>query len=160
MPKIKKRRLSVRIDMTPMVDVAFLLLTFFMLTTQFSPPEEVKIEVPSSHSAFKLPESNIMMLYIDKSGNIFMGVDQPALMERLFGPLAKSKKEVQVKLENLGDLLIQARISNPRLRTVVKGDEDSDYGVVEDVMNILQKTMITNFAMVTNAIQDKKPQQQ
>jgi len=160
MPKIKKRRLSVRIDMTPMVDVAFLLLTFFMLTTQFSPPEEVKIEVPSSHSAFKLPESNIMMLYIDKTGNIFMGVDQPALMERLFGPQARLNKEIQVKLENLGDLLIQARISNPRLRTVVKGDEDADYGVVEDVMNILQKTMITNFAMVTNAIQDKKPQQQ
>ena len=78
MPRIKKRRLSVRIDMTPMVDVAFLLLTFFMLTTQFSPPEEVKIEVPSSHSAFKLPDANILMLYIDKSGQIFMGVDQPA----------------------------------------------------------------------------------
>jgi biopolymer transport protein ExbD len=62
-------------------------------------------------------------------------------------------------LQNLGDLLIQARIGNPRLRTVVKGDADADYGVVEDVMNMLQKTMITNFAMVTNSIQDKKPQQ-
>jgi len=160
MPRIKKRRLSVRIDMTPMVDVAFLLLTFFMLTTQFSPPEEVKIEVPSSHSAFKLPDSNILMLYIDKSGQIFMGVDQPALMERLFGQKARLTKEVQVKVENLGDLLIQARISNPRLRTVVKGDQDADFGVVEDVMNILQKTLITNFAMVTNSIQDKKPTQQ
>jgi biopolymer transport protein ExbD len=159
MPKIKKRRMSVRIDMTPMVDVAFLLLTFFMLTTQFSPPEEVKIEVPSSHSAFKLPDSNILMLYIDKSGQIFMGVDQPALMERLFGQQARLKREVQVNLQNLGDLLIQARISNPRLRTVVKGDQDADYGVIEDVMNMLQKTMITNFAMVTNSIQDKKPQQ-
>jgi biopolymer transport protein ExbD len=160
MPRIKKRRLSVRIDMTPMVDVAFLLLTFFMLTTQFSPPEEVKIEVPSSHSAFKLPDSNILMLYIDKSGQIFMGVDQPALMERLFGQKARLTKEVQVKIENLPDLLIQARISNPKLRTVVKGDENADFGVIEDVMTILQKTLITNFAMVTNSIQDKKPTQQ
>lgn len=159
MPRIKKRRLSVRIDMTPMVDVAFLLLTFFMLTTQFSPPEEVKIEVPSSHSAFKLPDANIMMLYIDKSGQIFMGVDQPALMERLFGQQARLKREVQVKVENLPDLLIQARISNPKLRTVVKGDQDADFGVIEDVMGILQKTLITNFSMVTNSIQDKKPQQ-
>lgn len=158
MPRIKKRRLSVRIDMTPMVDVAFLLLTFFMLTTQFSPPEEVKIEVPSSHSAFKLPDSNILMLYIDKDGQIFMGVDQPALMAHLFGEQARLKKEIQVKVENLPDLLIQARISNPRLRTVVKGDENADYGVVEDVMNILQKTLITNFSMVTNSILDKKPQ--
>jgi biopolymer transport protein ExbD len=159
MPRIKKRRLSVRIDMTPMVDVAFLLLTFFMLTTQFQPPEEVKIEVPNSHSAFKLPDSNIMMLYIDKAGDIFMGVDQSALMERLFGPQARLKKEIQVKVENLADLLVQARISNPRLRTVVKGDQDADYGVIEDVMNILQRTLITNFSMVTNSIQDKKPQQ-
>jgi biopolymer transport protein ExbD len=99
------------------------------------------------------------MLYIDKTGQIFMGVDQPALMERLFGPQARLKKEIQVKVENLADLLVQARISNPRLRTVVKGDQDADYGVIEDVMNILQRTLITNFSMVTNSIQDKKPQQ-
>lgn len=156
MPKIKKKRLPVKIDMTPMVDVAFLLLTFFMLTTQFAPAEEVKIEVPSSHSAFKLPDSNILMLYVDKAGSIYMGVDQPALMERLFGKEARSRKQILVKTENLADLLIQARISNPRLRTVVKGDENADYGTVEDVMNILQKTMITKFSMVTNSIQDKK----
>ena len=56
MPKFKPHRQGVRIDMTPLVDVAFLLLTFFMLTTQFKPPEEVVIELPSSHSEFKLPE--------------------------------------------------------------------------------------------------------
>ncbi len=156
MPRIKKRRLNVRLDMTPMVDVAFLLLTFFMLTTQFSPPEEVKIEVPSSHSDFKLPSSDIMTIYINKQGNIYMGVDQVNLMARLFGEQARLKKEVQVNLTNLGDLLIQARIANPRLRTVVKGDVDADYGTVEDVMNILQKTMITKFAMITNLITDTK----
>ena len=43
MPKIKPKRHGVLIDMTPLVDVAFLLLTFFMLTTQFKPPEEVQI---------------------------------------------------------------------------------------------------------------------
>lgn len=155
MPRIKKRRLNVRLDMTPMVDVAFLLLTFFMLTTQFSPPEEVKIEVPSSHSDFKLPSSDIMTLYINKDGNIYMGVDQQALMARLFGQDARLKKEIQVNLTNLPDLLIQARIANPRLRTVVKGDVNADYGAVEDVMNILQKTMITKFAMITNMIVDK-----
>ena len=62
MPKFKKPRVNVRVDMTPMVDVAFLLLTFFMLTTQFRPPEEVEIVLPSSHSAIKLPESNVMLI--------------------------------------------------------------------------------------------------
>ncbi len=156
MATIKKKRLSVRIDMTPLVDVAFLLLTFFMMTTQFQPPEKVKIEVPASHSAFKLPESDVMTIYIDKDGQIFMGVDGQALMSQLFGQGAKLQKQVQVKLDNLADLLIQARISNPKLRTVVKGDVNADYGVVEDVMNILQKTQITRFAMITNQIIDKK----
>ena len=40
-----KRRLGIRIDMTPMVDVAFLLLIFFMTTTQFQPPEKDKIDL-------------------------------------------------------------------------------------------------------------------
>ncbi len=150
MPKIKKSRLPVRIDMTPMVDVAFLLLTFFMLTTQFSPAEQVKIEVPSSHSAFKVPDSDVMTIFVDKDANIYMGVDGQTLMARLFGQDAKLKRMVQVKLENLGDLLIQARISNPKLRTVIKGDVNADYGVIEDIMNILQKTQITRFAMITN----------
>ncbi len=153
MPKIKKRRVSVRIDMTPLVDVAFLLLTFFMMTTQFQPPEDVKIEVPTSHSAIKLPDSNVMTIYVNKEGNIYMGVDGQGLMERLFGQGAKLVKDVPVKLDNLADLLIQARIANPQLRTVIKGDVDADYGVIEDVMNILQKTQITRFAMITNLAQ-------
>lgn len=156
MATIKKKRLPVRIDMTPLVDVAFLLLTFFMMTTQFQPPELVKIDVPSSHSAFNLPSSDVMTVYIDKKGQIFMGVDEQDLMVQLFGQDAKLKKEVQVNLNNLPNLLIQARVSNPRLRTVIKGDKDADYGAVEDVMNILQKTEITRFAMVTNQILGKQ----
>ena len=150
MPKIKKGRIAVRIDMTPLVDVAFLLLTFFMMTTQFTPPEQVKIEVPSSHSAIKLPDSNVMTIYVNKDGGIYMGVDGQDLMARLFGQDAKLKKQVEVKLDNLPDLLIQARISNPKLRTVIKGDKDADYGVIEDIMGILQKVNITRFAMITN----------
>ncbi len=152
MPKIKKGRLAVRIDMTPLVDVAFLLLTFFMMTTQFTPPEQVKIAVPSSHSAIKLPDSNVMTIYVNKEGQIFMGVDGQDLMTRLFGQGAKLKKQIEVTLDNLPDLLIQARISNPKLRTVIKGDKDADYGVIEDIMNILQKVQITRFAMITNLI--------
>ncbi|MGH7454076.1 MAG: ExbD/TolR family protein, partial [bacterium] len=45
MPKIKKARVGIKLDMTPMVDVAFLLLTFFMLTTQFKPTEDVTVEL-------------------------------------------------------------------------------------------------------------------
>jgi biopolymer transport protein ExbD len=59
------------------------------------------------------------------------------------------KASVQVQTSELTNLLIQARTRNPRLKTVIKADKDVDYGVIEDVMNILQKVNITRFNLVT-----------
>ncbi len=150
MPKIKKGRIPVKIDMTPMVDVAFLLLTFFMLTTQFRPPEEVQITLPSSHSAFKLPESKVMLITLSKDGRVFLGFDSPKMMTKIFGEENKNRIGVEVQTKDLANLLVQARIANPGLYTVVKGDKDAEYGVGEDVMDILQKTNITRFNLVTD----------
>jgi biopolymer transport protein ExbD len=150
MPKHKKARVNVKIDMTPMVDVTMLLLTFFMMTTQFKPPEDVTVELPSSHSEFKLPESNVMMVYVNKEGKIYLGVDSQFLMVRLFGSENRLKRAVEVNKEQLGNILVQARIQNPKLRTVVKGDKASPYGPMEDVMDVLQKARITRFNLVTD----------
>ena len=150
MSKFKKGRVGIKMDMTPMVDVAFLLLTFFMLTTQFKPTEDVQIDLPSSHSDIKLPESDVMILTIGKDGKIFLGVDSQALKARLFGEQNKYRASVEVDSKSLGDLLVQARIANPKLRTVVKGDKKAPYGPIEDVMNILQKAKITRFNLVTD----------
>ncbi|OGX90749.1 ExbD/TolR family protein [Hymenobacter coccineus] len=75
MPKVKPHRTSPSLDMTPMVDLAFLLVTFFMLTTKFSPEETVVVDTPSSTSDIKLPESNVITLTIDKNKRVFFGVD-------------------------------------------------------------------------------------
>ncbi|MGB2868826.1 MAG: biopolymer transporter ExbD [Bacteroidota bacterium] len=150
MPKHKKGRVGVRIDMTPMVDVAFLLLTFFMLTTQFKPPEEVSVELPASHSQFKLPESNLILITVNKEGKIYLGVDSQNLMARLFGEQNKYKAAVELEKKDLGNILIQARISNPKLATVVKGDKGAPFGPIEDVMDVLQKARITRFNLITD----------
>lgn len=150
MPKHKKGRVGIRMDMTPLVDVAFLLLTFFMMTTQFKPPEEVTVILPSSHSAIKLPERDVMMLTVNKDGEIYMGLDSQRLMGRLFGPENMYRAAVQVRKEDLANLLVQARINNPKLRTVVKGDKEAPFGPIEDVMDVLQKTKITRFNLVTD----------
>ena len=150
MLKHKKKRLGTRIDMTPMVDVAMLLLTFFMMTTQFKPPEDVEVIIPASHSQFKLPESHIMMVYVNREGKIYLGVDAQGLMERLFGTQNKYKRAIEVDKSTLGNILIQARINDPKLRTVVKGDKDAPYGPMEDVMDVLVKAQITRFNLVTD----------
>jgi len=148
--KPKKGRVGVRIDMTPMVDVAFLLLTFFMLTTQFRPPTEVEVILPDSHSAIKLPESDVITVSVNKEGRIFMGVDSQIVRVKVFGEENKLRLDLPVDKAELEQKLIQARVANPRLRTVLKVDRDAEYGLVMDVMDILEKVNITRFNLVTN----------
>jgi biopolymer transport protein ExbD len=60
--------------MTPMVDLAFLLVTFFMLTTKFRPEEPVKVVIPFSVTTTKIPD-NVMTLSIDSAGRVFFDMD-------------------------------------------------------------------------------------
>jgi len=60
--------------MTPFVDVAFLILTFFIMATKFKPPEPVEITTPNSVSTQELPESNALLISIDKEGKVYFTV--------------------------------------------------------------------------------------
>jgi len=75
MPKVKIPKKSPVLDMTPMVDLAFLLVTFFMLTTKFRPDEPVIVDMPSSVSEIRLPDIDIMTITIDKEGGVYYNVD-------------------------------------------------------------------------------------
>ncbi len=75
MGKVKVQRSSTSIDMTPMVDLAFLLVTFFMLTTKFAPEEPLAVDMPTSVSEIKLPETDILTISISKDGIVFFNMD-------------------------------------------------------------------------------------
>lgn len=150
MPKLKKKRVGISIDMTPLVDVAFLLLTFFMLTTKFRPAEELQVALPESHAKFKLPESDVMTISFGKAGELYLGVDSQQLRAQLFGEQNKLKGSIRITLDELPSFAQQARSVNPKLRAVIKGDRDALYGPAEDVMNALQKANIARFELVTD----------
>jgi biopolymer transport protein ExbD len=138
----KLKRVGVKIDMTPMVDVAFLLLIFFMSTSQFDPPQKVPITIPDSHSILKVPESNVLILTISKDNQLLWAV-------------GKNPQEY-TDLASLEQLVTNQRTRNPMLRVAIKADKESDYGTMEDVMGIMQKTNTITFSLVTELIASKK----
>ena len=92
MPKVKAARKSTWVDMTAMCDVAFLLLTFFMLTSNFTAKEPVTVNTPSSISEIKIPEVNIMKIMVDKDGKVFFGIDGQDKRIQLLDKIADAYK--------------------------------------------------------------------
>jgi biopolymer transport protein ExbD len=101
MPKVKMARKSTTIDMTAMCDVAFLLLTFFMLATSFKPEEPVTVVTPSSINTKILPDSDIILLTVGKDGRIFFSMDGQPKRKKLIEDLnAQFKLNLDQKAMN------------------------------------------------------------
>ncbi|SEW52651.1 ExbD/TolR family protein [Chitinophaga arvensicola] len=87
MPRAKVARKSTAVDMTAMTDVTFLLLTFFMLATKFTPVEPVAVVTPSSINTQILPDSDVILLTVDKKGRIFFEMDGQPKRKKLIEDL-------------------------------------------------------------------------
>ncbi len=91
MPKLKMPRKSTNVDMTAMCDVAFLLLTFFMLATKFKPDEPVTVTTPNSISEIPLPDADIMLITVDPKGRLFFSVDNKNVRKSLIEDISEYK---------------------------------------------------------------------
>ncbi len=76
MSRPKLPRKSTNIDMTAMCDVAFLLLSFFILATKFKPAEAVEIQTPTSVQKVKVPEKDVVLVSISADGKVFLSVSE------------------------------------------------------------------------------------
>lgn len=74
MAKIKPKRQGVHMDMTAMSDVAWLLLTFFILTTQFKKPDIIQIKTPSSVAETKIQDGELMRITINNDGKYYFSI--------------------------------------------------------------------------------------
>lgn len=89
MPKVKIARKSTPVDMTAMCDVAFLLLSFFILTTKFKPSEALAVVTPNSVSNKVAPQTDAVLVTIDKDGKVYLSIsdenkaEKQALLEEI-----------------------------------------------------------------------------
>jgi len=82
MPRAKIPRKSTNIDMTAMCDVAFLLLSFFILATKFKPPEALTVTTPNSVSSKIAPDKNVVLITIDKDAKVYFSVSDANSSEK------------------------------------------------------------------------------
>src|SRR5262245_23921802 len=75
MSKVKVPKTSVAMDMTPMVDMAFLLVTFFILTTKFRPDEPVQVKTPTSTSTAPVQDQGKITITVAPDGRVFFDFD-------------------------------------------------------------------------------------
>lgn len=113
MPKVKVPRKSTLIDMTAMCDVAFLLLTFFMLTTQFKADDSIIVDTPSSISDIKLPDTDIMNITVSADGKVYFGMDNKNFSrERLLDRIGQ-KYNMQFTPEEIHAFTLTSTIGIP-----------------------------------------------
>lgn len=74
MPSVKMPRKSTDTDMTPFVDIAFLILSFFIMATKFKPKEPVETKIPNSVSSEELPADDAVMVLVDSTDRVFFSV--------------------------------------------------------------------------------------
>ncbi len=138
----KSRRLGIRIDMTPLVDVAFLLLTFFMYTTSMSRPQTMEINLPpDKQTTVEVPESNLLTLRVNDKGVIFWskGIESPKKLDS----------------KDLRSFLKERIAENPKLITLLKIDRQGKYEMMVNLIDELNLANITRFSLAPMLDADK-----
>jgi len=145
----QSKRIGFHLDMTPMVDVAFLLLTFFMLTTTFSKSNTMEINIPPEKTEVRVAENNVLTLRIadDAMAYYSLGENAPRKI-----PLYDTRR--MALSGELRQLLREQTKSNEKLVIVVKISEKAKYRHLVDVIDELNLMKIDRFSLDDYTEQD------
>ncbi len=159
------------IDLAPLVDIAFLLLTFFMMTTTFAPQETLKVETPKSSSSLLEPVKQYIIVTVGdstKENRIRVYMDEvntriAALSNKYGEAAARSTEGVEVgKIENINDpaevgkvmadlkeVLLLARAADPKQTIVLKADKLVKFSIIYKIMTMMKEVRFEQVQMVT-----------
>ena len=148
--KVRSKKTSTRIDMTPMVDLAFLLLTFFVMTTTLNKPQTMEITMPEKPKAEdKQPvvnEKRVLTLVLGPENKVYwyLGITDP-----------------KVELSNFSNdgirkVLLQQNSQIKEMVVLIKPSDESKYKNVVDILDEMNISNIARFALVEITSVDKE----
>ncbi|MEI7811325.1 MAG: biopolymer transporter ExbD [Ignavibacteria bacterium] len=143
--KKKGKKMSTRVDLTPMVDLGFLLVTFFMLTTTFSKPQTMEINLPVKpkpgdkiEEAPAVKESKTMTIILGEFDKVYwyIGITDPSVKVTTFGDSGIRK------------ILFDQNTTIKDLVVLIKPSDKSNYKNVVDILDEMNITSIRRYALV------------
>ncbi len=148
--KIRSKKSSTRIDMTPMVDLAFLLLTFFILTTTLSKPTTMEITMPEKPKPDDKPpqvnEKKVLTLILGANDKVYwyVGITEPVA------------KKVDFSKDGIRKVLVEKKSEIRDLIVLIKAMDEAKYKNVVDILDEITITNIQRFAIVDITPVDKQ----
>ncbi len=141
----KSKKLSTRIDLTPMVDLGFLLITFFIFTTTMSQPTAFKLNLPKESDKpqddTKIKNSGALTILLGKDDNVFY-------YEGILDPAGKNFKSSTFK--TIRDEIIQKKHSTDDrdFFVVIKPNDECNYKNVIDILDEMAINVVKRYALV------------
>jgi len=148
--KVRSKKTSTRIDMTPMVDLAFLLLTFFVLTSTLSKPQTMEITLPEKPKPEDKPpevnEKKVLTLVLGANDKVYwyVGITEPQAKRSDFSKDGIRKVLLEKKSE-IRDLIV-----------LIKASDESKYKNLVDILDEMTISSIQRYAIVDITSADKQ----
>ncbi|GAB2526890.1 ExbD/TolR family protein [Rufibacter soli] len=146
--KKRAKKGSTKVDMTPMVDLGFLLLTFFVMTTTLAKPQIMEINMPvkpkTEEERNELKASNAFTILLGDNNRIFYyrGLHQPNMN------IIPKVEESDWSAKGIRQVVLDATSANPKLVVLIKADETSNYKNLVDILDEMAITSTQKYAIV------------
>jgi len=134
-----KRRDEPRIDLTPLIDVVFILLLFFMVTTTFNRQSELKVDLPEASARAEQQEKRPVRLVIDANGHYFIN----------------GREVVNTRGETLIAALREAVGDDPEQAVILQADAKTPHQAVVTAMDAAARLGITRLSIATSLSEGK-----
>ncbi|RZJ29824.1 MAG: biopolymer transporter ExbD [Flavobacterium sp.] len=147
--KIRSRKLNARVDLTAMVDLAFLLITFFMLTTSLSKPKSMHLTMPADGPSMPVDENRTMTIVIGSQNKVhcFMGKASTDYKEIRLGTNELRRELISRKKDALAYSEANGR-PGKGLIVIIKPGDKSNYGNLVDVLDEMAISEIGSYSIV------------